>query len=120
MRIAVSSRGTGLDSMVDPRFGRAQFFIIFDTDNDSFQAISNEQNVQAAQGAGVQAAEKVAREKVDIVVSGNIGPKAFATLSAAGIRTALWAEGTVSQAIEMAKNNEFKPTNGANVEGHWT
>lgn len=119
MRIAVSSQGRDLDSMVDPRFGRTPYFIIYDTSDDSFEVLNNDQNVQAAQGAGVQAAQIVADKRVDIVISGNFGPKAFATLSAAGIKAATWAEGKVSQAIELARNDQLKPAGSPNVEGHW-
>ncbi len=119
MRIAVSSQGADLTSKVDPRFGRAPYFLVFDTGDDSFDVVNNEQNVNAAQGAGIQAAENVAREKVDMIVSGNFGPKAFRALNAAGIKIALWANGTVSEAIELARNDKLDICDKANVEGHW-
>jgi len=119
MRVAISSEGNDLTSRVDPRFGRAKYFIIYDTETRSFEAVSNEQNFQAAQGAGIQAAQNVARQNVEMVVSGNLGPKAFMTLSAAGIKAALWADGTVSEAIALLESGQLKPTDGANVQGHW-
>ena len=119
MRIAISSKGKTLESPVDQQFGRAQFFIIFETDDGRFEVIDNVQNINAAQGAGVQAAEMVAKKKPDIVIAGNFGPKAFRGLSAAGIKTALWADGTVSEAIELARNNKLNLIDKANVEGHW-
>ncbi len=119
MKIAVSSTGNSPDAAVDPRFGRAAYFIIYDTQTDQFVAIDNVQNLQAAQGAGVQAAQTVARQKVDVAISGNFGPKAFATLNAAGIKTALWAGGTVKDAIEQAKSGRLQFATRANVEGHW-
>ena len=119
MRIAVSSQGTELSSNVDPRFGRAPYFIIFDTGDNSFEVVSNEQNLNATQGAGIQAAQHVVKKNVDMIVAGNLGPKAFGILSAAGIKAALWAEGTVAQAIELAGNNKLKVCDSASVEGHW-
>ncbi len=119
MRIAVSSQGTELTSKVDPRFGRAQCFLVFDTSDGSLEVVENEQNVSAAQGAGIQAAENVVKKNVDIVVAGNFGPKAFRALGAAGVKVALWAEGTVSEAIELARNDKLKMCDKANVEGHW-
>jgi len=119
MKIAISSEGKGLESMVDPRFGRAKYFIIFDTETNQHHVIDNTQNLQAAQGAGIQAAQNVAREKVELAVSGNFGPKAFATLRAAGIKAATWSQGTVAEAVEMAQKNELKFADDANVEGHW-
>lgn len=119
MRIAVSSQGTDLSSRVDPRFGRASQFVVFDTETGDLEVSSNEQSVNSAQGAGIQAAENVARMNVDMVVSGNFGPKAFRALEAAGIKAAIWAEGTVGEAVELARNNKLKICEKANVEGHW-
>ena len=79
----------------------------------------NSQNVNAAQGAGVQAAESVAKKNVDMVVAGNFGPKAYRVLEAAGIKAAVWADGTVSEAIELASNNQLTTCDKANVDGHW-
>ncbi|MFH1373361.1 MAG: NifB/NifX family molybdenum-iron cluster-binding protein [bacterium] len=119
MRIAVSSQGSDLTSKVDPRFGRAQCFLVFDTDDESLEVVNNDQNVNAAQGAGIQAAENVVKKNVDIVVAGNFGPKAFRALGAAGVKVALWADGTVSEAIELARNDKLEICDQANVEGHW-
>ncbi|MBN2225921.1 MAG: NifB/NifX family molybdenum-iron cluster-binding protein [candidate division Zixibacteria bacterium] len=119
MKIAISSQGETLNSQVDPRFGRAKCFIIYDTDTGNFAVVSNDQNLNAAQGAGIQAAQNVVRQQVDLVVSGNLGPKAYATLSAAGVKTALWAEGTVADAVKLVVENKLEITNGANVQGHW-
>jgi predicted Fe-Mo cluster-binding NifX family protein len=119
MKIAISSQGKDLDSQVDPRFGRARYFIIYDTERDDFEVIDNGANVNAGQGAGIQAAQSVVSQQVDLVVSGNLGPKAFQVLSAADVKTALWADGNVSEAIELAKDEQLKLTDKANVEGHW-
>ncbi|PKK82355.1 MAG: dinitrogenase iron-molybdenum cofactor biosynthesis protein [candidate division Zixibacteria bacterium HGW-Zixibacteria-1] len=119
MKIAISSQGKDLSSNVDPRFGRARYFIIYDTESGGFEAIDNNQNINAAQGAGIQAAQIVARQNVAVVISGNLGPKAFGTLAAAGIRAALRADGSVAQAIALFQSGQLKPADSANVEGHW-
>ncbi len=119
MKIAVSSQGRELSSKVDPRFGRASCFIVFDTNDNSHEIVENDQNLNATQGAGIQAAEIISRKNVDIVVSGNFGPKAFRALEAAGIKAALCSSGTVSEAIELARNDKLEICNKANVEGHW-
>ncbi|MCP4705551.1 MAG: dinitrogenase iron-molybdenum cofactor biosynthesis protein [candidate division Zixibacteria bacterium] len=120
MIIAISSEGKDLDSNVDPRFGRAKYFIIYDTVTTNFDVINNVQNLQAAQGAGIQAAQNVANQNTELVISGNLGPKAYTTLQAAGIKTALWSQGTVKEAVELAKSGKLQYAKGANVEGHWT
>ena len=120
MIIAISSDGKDLDSNVDPRFGRAKYFIIYDTVTDNYNIIDNVQNFQAAQGAGIQSAQNVANQNVELVISGNLGPKAHTTLQAAGIKMALWSQGTIKEAIELAKSDKLEYTKGANVEGHWS
>ena len=59
MKILISAQGTTADSQVDPRFGRAQHFLLHDTDTGKLTAIDNVQNLQAAQGAGIQAGRTV-------------------------------------------------------------
>jgi predicted Fe-Mo cluster-binding NifX family protein len=120
MKVAISSTGPSLADRVDPRFGRAACFIVYDTENDEFEAIGNEQNVMAAQGAGVQAAQTVAGQKVALVVSGNIGPKAFAVLSAADVKVATWAKGTVAEAVELVKQGRLTAVDQPTKEGHWS
>lgn len=119
MRIAVASQGVEKTSAVDPRFGRALCFLVFDTSDERLEVVANSRNVNAAQGAGIQAAENIVRKNVNIVVAGNFGPKAFRALEAAGIKVALWADGTVGEAVELARNNKLKISDKANVEGHW-
>lgn len=119
MKIAVSSQGPELSSMVDPRFGRAAYFIVYDTDDKSFKSLDNSRNVAAAQGAGIQAAQLVAQQAVDVIVSGNMGPKAFEVLQAAGIRMVSYENGTVADAIELVDKGELQTLNAANARGHW-
>lgn len=59
MKVAVTAQGPGLDSLVDPRFGRAQYFLLIDTETGNLTAHDNVQNLNAAQGAGIQAAQAV-------------------------------------------------------------
>ena len=119
MKIAVSATDKNLTSRVDPRFGRAAFFILLDTESGAFEAHDNQQNLNAAQGAGIQAAENVSRLKAEVVLTGHCGPKAFRVLEAAGIQVVVGAEGTVAEALEAFKTGKLKPTPHADVDGHW-
>ena len=126
MKIAITSQGQALDSQVDSRFGRARFFIVVDTETCEFSASDNGQNLNAAQGAGIQAGKNVVDLGVEAVVTGHVGPKAFATLQAGGVKVYTGAAdsagaktGTVAEAIEQFKAGQLKQTNDADVEGHW-
>ena len=119
MKIAVTSEGTDLDSRVDPRFGRARYFLVIDTETDEVTTHDNAQNLNALQGAGVQAARNVSDLGVGALISGNVGPKAFATLQAAEIKVYVGAEGTVAEAVEKFKAGQLPSADAANVEGHW-
>lgn len=119
MKIAITATGKDMSSTVDPRFGRAKYFFVVDTDTDEGAAHDNAPNLNAAQGAGIQAGETVARLGAKAVVTGNVGPKAFRILNAAGIKVYLAGEGTVADAVRRFKAGELPEASAANVEGHW-
>jgi len=119
MIIAITSQGKELDSEVDPRFGRARYFVVLDTDSDQVTVHDNEQNLNAPQGAGIQASRNVKDLKVKQLITGNIGPKAFDVLRASGIEIFIGASGTVREAVEQWKAGNLKNAAGANVTGHW-
>ncbi len=119
MKIAITAQQDNMDGPVDPRFGRARWFIVYDTETDEFTASNNEQNLNAAQGAGIQAAQNVARLGVAAVITGHVGPKAFTTLQAAKIKIFTGASGTVKEAIGKFQAKKLQTTDKADVEGHW-
>ncbi len=120
MRIAVTSSGRTLEAEVDRRFGRALFFLIVDTETDSVKVVDNEQNLNATQGAGIQAAQKVAAEEVEVLITGHCGPNAFRTLQAAGVKVVVGAQGTVGQMVEKFVKGELQFAHGSDVPGHWS
>ncbi|MBC8231488.1 DUF5320 family protein [bacterium] len=118
MKVAVSATGTNLNAQIDPRFGRCANFIIVDTDTMAFEAIQNPY-ISAAGGAGIQSAQLVANKGVQAVLTGNCGPNAFQTLSAAGVQVITGISGTVREAVERYKNAQFQPTAQANVPEYY-
>ena len=119
MKVVVTSQGPGLDSPVDPRFGRAKNFILVDLETGEFSVHDNTQNLNAAQGAGIQAGRTVVDLGVAAVITGNVGPKAFTTLQAGNVEVYPGASGTVREAVEKFKAGQLKGAEKANVEGHW-
>lgn len=120
MKAAVSSCGPDLGSQVDPRFGRCSHFVIVDTETGEYQVVNNDLNLNASQGAGIQAAENVSRRSVGAVITGHCGPKAFRVLKAAGIKVYLAGEGTVVRVIEELKQGLLEEAQDADVDGHWS
>jgi len=109
MKIAITSYGKDLSSKTDRSFGRAKWFILVDTETGAFEAHSNEQNVNAAQGAGIQAAQNVSNLGAEAILTGNVGPNAFRTLSAASIGIFIVkADMTVEQALSEWKEENFR------------
>lgn len=119
MIVAITAQGQDLDSEVDPRFGRARYFVVIDTDTDQLTVHDNEQNLNAPQGAGIQAARNVKSLNVKQLVTGNIGPKAYDVLNASGIEIFIGAAGTVRDALDQWKAGRLNQAGGANVQGHW-
>ncbi len=119
MKIAITSQGKELTSPVDPRFGRAKYFIVLDTETGKFTAHDNAVNLQLAQGAGIQAGQAVVNLGVAAVITGNVGPKAFNVLKAGGVEIFTGANGTVQQAFDDYKQGRLKAVAQATVEGHW-
>jgi predicted Fe-Mo cluster-binding NifX family protein len=120
MKISISSQGPSLDSSVDPRFGRACQFLLYDTESSSYEVISNSESLNAAQGAGIKAAETITNKGAQVLITGHCGPKAFNTLREAGIEIFGGAEGlTVSEALEKYRSGGLQPLNSSDVTGHW-
>jgi len=101
-KICVTSQGDNLDSQVDPRFGRCQYFIIVDTESLEFEAVKNP-NIDGMGGVGIQSAQFVASKGVSAVLSGNFGPNASQSLHEAGIKMVPNVSGTVREAVEKYK-----------------
>lgn len=119
VKIAVSCEEPGLDSQVDPRFGRAAGFCIVDPDTLESKFVDNGSSQAMAQGAGIQAAETVCRSGANVVLTGSVGPKAFRALSTAGIQVGQNLENmTVRQAIAKFKAGEVDMASKPNSMGH--
>ena len=107
MKLCITAAGNDLSSATDSAFGRAPWFVIVDTDSGAFEAIENT-SVNASQGAGIAAAQAMADKNVQAILTGRLGPKAQAALSAAGITM---YEGlvqtTVGQALEQFRQGQY-------------
>ncbi|MCP3900572.1 MAG: dinitrogenase iron-molybdenum cofactor biosynthesis protein [Desulfobacteraceae bacterium] len=119
MKIAITSKGDKLDSEVDPRFGRAQYILVIDTETDEFEAIDNNENKNAFKGAGIQAAAMISDSGAKVLLTGFCGPNAFKTLEAAGVKVVNDQAGQVRDVVEKFKQGNIVFAENANVAGNW-
>lgn len=119
MKIAVTATSASLDAEVDPRLGRAATFVVYDTETDDWKGVDNTQNLQAAQGAGIQATQNLVREGVQAVLTGHCGPNAYRVLSSANIALYTDVSGTVQEAVQAFKAGQLKAASAPDVQGHW-
>jgi predicted Fe-Mo cluster-binding NifX family protein len=119
MKLAITAAGPDLSSPVDQRFGRARYLLIVDTPERNPMAIDNLAGMNAAQGAGIQAAQSVIDNRAAVLITGHCGPKAFRALRAAGIDVLLTSEGTVAGAVDRFEAGELALAPAADVDGHW-
>ena len=119
MKIAITASGTSLGAAFNSRFGRAENFVIYDTETKEVSKLSNHQNLNAEQGAGIQAAQNVVEAGVEAVVSGHFGPKSFRALEAAGIQMFTCEAKTVDDALMSFRRERLVSSEAPDVEGHW-
>ena len=119
MKIAVTSTGRELDSAVDPRFGRAAYILIVDSDTLDVEVLDNADNVNAFKGAGIQAATMIGDRQTDVLLTGFCGPNAFKTLAAAKIKVAGDVSGTVREAVTAFMDGKIPLSTQPNAQGHW-
>ncbi|MBN1614589.1 MAG: NifB/NifX family molybdenum-iron cluster-binding protein [Deltaproteobacteria bacterium] len=122
MKVAVTATGSEMTSDVDMRFGRAKWFIIHDDQTRKTEAVSNVQNLDSPQGAGIQAARQIVDAGAEVLITGNIGPNAFRVLQAAAVtiyKVEKERTPTVTDAIEAWRKGDLEQVGGATKEGHW-
>ena len=118
MKVCVTAAASGIDAPMDPRFGRCPFFVVVDLDSMSEISIPNA-NVNAASGAGIQAAQEVAKQGVSALITGNIGPNAMQTLSAAKINVYQHQGGiAVRAALEAFQRGDLSKIDAPSVSAH--
>ena len=119
MKVAVTSQGDTLDSQVDPRFGRAAYILIVDTDTLEFEAFDNDENKNSFKGAGTQAAAMVSEKGAEVLLTGFCGPNAFTTLETAGVKVANDQSGRIIDVVQKFKQGNVVYAKDANKDGHW-
>ncbi len=120
MKVAISAQNDTIESLVDPRFGRARWLIVADSETGEWRAHDNSVNLQASGGAGVQAASTVAAQGVQALITGNVGPNAHKALAAGKIAVYQVGNGVTARgALDALARGELNAVGGPTVNGHW-
>jgi predicted Fe-Mo cluster-binding NifX family protein len=118
MKIAISSTGKTLECMIDPRFGRCQYFIYADPETLQFEVVDNNSAI-AGGGAGIAAAQAISVKGADAILTGNCGPNAYQVLTAAGIKVITGVTGKVNDAIQDYKDGKYQASSQPSVSDHF-
>lgn len=84
MKVCISLSRNSSESTMDPRFGRASYFAIADTETMNFEIIENAAAISGG-GAGITSGQLMVDKGVEAVITGNVGPNAMNVLKAGGI-----------------------------------
>ncbi len=109
MKIAVTSKGQTLNDALEPSFGRCSGFVVYDSTSRTSSFLDNSKQQALPQGAGIQAAQMLSAEGVDVLITGQIGPNAMQVLGQTQIQIYSSSAATVQEAIESWQRNELNP-----------
>ena len=119
MKLEVTSKGDRLDSTLDPRFGRAAYILIVDTKTLEYEVLDNNKNKNSFTGAGIQTAAMVNNHEAEVLLTGFIGPAAFKTLEAAGVKVVYNQSGRVINVVQTFKQGNVVFADTANKGKYW-
>jgi len=110
MKILLTATGTEWDSKIDPRFGRTEFFFIYDEETEKVETYDNRAIANEAHGAGPRTAQKMTEYSVDVLITGNgPGGNAASVITQTGIKVIAGAGNmTVKEAYDAYKKGELK------------
>lgn len=117
MKIAISSKEKKVASEIDARFGRCQYFVIYDTDTEAFDVVDNP-GALASGGAGIETAGFIANQNINAVITGNVGPNAYTTLDAADVEIFAGVSGSIAEAVAQYKTGGLNSVQAATVASH--
>ena len=110
MKVLLTAKGTEWDSKMDPRFGRTEFFFIYNEETEKIETYDNRAIVNEAHGAGPKTAQKMTEFGVNVLITGNgPGGNAAAVVTQTGTKVFVGAgEMTVKEAYDAYKNSKLK------------
>jgi predicted Fe-Mo cluster-binding NifX family protein len=118
VKIAISSVSPGgLDVLTDYRFGRCEVFTIVELEANEIKSVTTIKNpaINQSGGAGIFAAQTIANQGCDAVITGRLGPNAFDSLTRLNVKIYMAPIGdNIRKAIQSYINGELTQFNSAN------
>ena len=108
MKVAISVTKAGEGAGLEMRFGRCPYFAVYDSETKEYEWFENS-GIKAASGAGTGASQALLDRGVEVVISGQFGPKAAQVLGAAKVRMLLGSPDLpIAEVITKWQANELK------------
>lgn len=117
-KVVITAEGDSLDSPLDSHFGRCRFLLVCDSEGMKLENAIKNENAEVQGGAGVSTSQMVADLGINVIITGNIGPKAFSALTASGISIYVAGTGKVKDALEAFASGELKKVDDASAPMH--
>ncbi|WP_321369612.1 NifB/NifX family molybdenum-iron cluster-binding protein [uncultured Desulfuromusa sp.] len=114
MLIAITAQENSLQAEIDPRFGRAAYYMIINTETGEVTGHNNSDGINASNGAGTGAAQTLSEYGVEALYTGKVGPKAADVLNQANIPYFENISGTVQNVLDQIQNGNILTNNTAN------
>lgn len=107
MKIVLSAKENSIESILEPRFGRAAYFVFVDPETMETEIVENSA-AAAGGGAGITSGQLMVEKGVSAVITGNVGPNAMNVLKAAKIEIYQGTAGTIKDNIEQFKQGKLR------------
>lgn len=106
MKIALPVENNSFDADISQSFGRANFYVVYDLENDNFEFIENSAR-KSQGGAGIKAAQVIVDSGAKATIVPKCGENAGEVLVEADIRIYKINSCNIKENIEMFKSGEL-------------
>jgi predicted Fe-Mo cluster-binding NifX family protein len=108
MKITIPMNEQDLDTGVCPSFGRAPYFLFYDTNTNESRWLQNSA-AESSGGAGIQAAQILADQGANALITPRCGENAEKVLRGAEISVYRSTDGTAKQNIDALTAGKLQP-----------
>lgn len=117
MIIALSASGSEKEFVLDTRLGRCPTYAFYNDEKDIWSFMPNPGAVQDS-GAGIKAAQFLIEQNTDVLLTGEMGPKAARILNSTKIKVYSLSEVPLKEAIKLYQEGRCKIISEATVNSH--